>query len=301
MVFFRTFAVKVYTMNKKRKDTEGFWKQYFRRYDVVFTQHGGRDVERRYSTSRFILSLYALALIAVVVTATTLLLFYTPLRALMPGYVSPEARRVMVESSLRLDSLGEAVQRHQLYVMNLQDILRGNVNVDSVSTIDSLTVLRSADLMERTERESEFIRQYEENEKYNLTSQGVRKTDMEGLHFNTPLRGLLLQSFAPTDLHFGVDIATSHTNQNICSVLDGTVLTSSYTATDGYVTVIQHVGNMVTIYKHLTAVLKHEGSKVKAGEAIGVIEQHDKKEQPYLHFELWHKGTPLDPTQYISF
>lgn len=208
----------------------------------------------------------------------------------------------MLEASLRIDSLYETVQRHQLYVLNIQDIFRGDVNIDSVSGIDSLTMLRSADLMERTERESEFVRQYEANEKYNLTSSALRKSDMEGLHFSAPVRGMLTTPFEPADLHFGIDLIATNANQNVCAVLDGSVLMSGYTATNGYVVVIQHVGNIVSIYKHLTSIFHREGEKVKSGEAIGTLSPQGNKEvQPYLHFELWHKGTALDPTQYISF
>ena len=114
-------------MGKRKKDTEGFWRQYFRHYDVIYTQRGGKDVEHRISTSRFIISIYVILLVALVATITTVLLFYSPLKKCMPGYVSPEVRRQIVESSLRIDSLCDAVNRHQLYVMNIQDILRGEV------------------------------------------------------------------------------------------------------------------------------------------------------------------------------
>ena len=295
--FFRTFAA----MSKRKGDTEGFWAHFFRRYDVIYTQRGGKDVEHRVSTSRFIISIYVLCLVLVVATVTALLLFYSPLKRLMPGYVSPEVRRQIVETSLRIDSLHEAVQRHQLYVMNIQDILRGEVKVDSVSTIDSLTILRSEDLMGRTERENEFVRRYEEMEKYNLTSQTLRKSDMEGLHFYPPVRGLLADAFNPADLHFGVDVLVAN-DKNVNAVLDGTVLMSGYTANNGYVVVVQHTGNLVSVYKHLSSILVREGEKVKSGEVLGVAgKQGEKTSQPYLHIELWHKGTALDPTQYISF
>lgn len=258
-------------------------------------------MEHRISTSRFIISLYVCALILVIVVLTVLLLFYSPLKKLMPGYVSPEVRQQIVETSIRIDSLHEAVQRHQLYVMNIQDILRGEVKVDSINTIDSLTVLRSEDLMERTERENEFVRRYEETEKYNLTSQTLRKSEMEGLHFYPPVRGLLADPFNPADLHFGVDVLVTN-DKNVNAVLDGTVLMSGYTANNGYVVVIQHTGNLVSVYKHLASTLVREGEKAKAGEVLGIAGvQGDKTLQPYLHIELWHKGTALDPTQYISF
>ncbi len=288
-------------MGKRKKDTDGFWKQFFRRYDVVYTQRGGKDVEHRISTSRFIITLYTLAMALVVASITVVLLFYSPLKQLMPGYVSPDVRRQIVETSLRIDSLSDAVQRHRLYVMNIQDILRGEVKMDSVSTIDSLTILRSEDLMERTVREKEFARKYEEAEKYNLVSHSLHKSEMEELHFYPPMRGMLATGFNPEENHYGIDVAATN-DHNVCAVLDGTVLTSGYTANNGYVIVVQHVGNLVTVYKHLTSTLKQESDKVKAGEVLGIAAmQGDKMSQPFLHFELWHKGTALDPTQYISF
>ena len=288
-------------MGKRKKDIDGFWKQFFRRYDVVYTQRGGKDVEHRVSTSRFIITLYTLAMVLIVAGITVILLFYSPLKRLMPGYVSPDVRRQIVETSLRIDSLSDAVQRHRLYVMNIQDILRGEVKMDSVSTIDSLTILRSEDLMERTEREKEFARKYEEAEKYNLVSHTIHKSEMEELHFYPPMRGMLTTSFTPEEGHYGIDVVATN-DRNVCAVLDGTILTSGYSANNAYIIVVQHVGNLVTIYKHLTTTFKHESDKVKAGEVLGIAgTQGEKMSQPFLHFELWHKGTALDPTQYISF
>lgn len=288
-------------MSRKKKEKENFWEQYFRRYDIVFTQHRGRDVEHRISTSRFIVSLYVLALVAFVATITVLLLFYSPLQRFMPGYVNPEMRRQMIEMSFRVDSINEAVLRHQMYVTNIQDILRGEVKIDSIHTIDSLTVLRSEDLMDRTERENEFVRKYEESEKYNLTSQTTRKGDMASLHFSPPMRGKLYEAFNPATLHYGIDIAATG-DKNVIAVLDGSILMSDYTANHGYVVVVQHVGNIVSVYKHLSAIFKRDGDKVKAGTPLGIAgTQGEKMEEPYLHFELWHKGTALDPTQYIVF
>ena len=295
------FFVPLRTMSRKKRDTEGFWKEFFRRYDVIYTQRGGKDVEHRISTSRFLISLYALSMVLAVAGITVLLLFYSPLKRLMPGYVSPDVRRQIVESSLRIDSLSEAVQRHRLYVMNIQDILRGEVKMDTVSTIDSLTVLRSEDLMERTEREREFTRKYEETEKYNLTSQTLPKSEMEKLHFYPPMRGMLAEGFNPDEQHLGIDIAATN-DKNVYAVLDGTILMSGYTANHGYVIMIQHVGNLVTAYKHLSSLFISEGAKVKAGEVLGIAStQGNKMKSPFLHFELWHKGVVLDPAQYISF
>ena len=155
--------------------------------------------------------------------------------------------------------------------------------------------------MERTEREKEFARKYEESEKYNLFSHTIHKSEMEELHFYPPMRGMLAEGFDSDTQHLGIDIIATN-DKNVCSVLDGTILMHEYTANDGYVIVVQHMGNLVTIYKHLSSIFNRESMKVKAGEVIGIAgTQGNKMQSPFLHFELWHKGTALDPTQYISF
>ena len=115
------------------------------------------------------------------------------------------------------------------------------------------------------------------------------------------MRGLLAEGFHPEEQHLGIDIAATN-DRNVYAVLDGTVLMSGYTADHGYVVMVQHVGNLVTAYKHLSTLLTNEGSKVKAGEVLGIAgTQGDKMKSPFLHFELWHKGIALNPSQYISF
>ena len=65
---------------------------------------------------------------------------------------------------------------------------------------------------------------------------------------------------------------------------------------------IQHRDNVITFYKHNSALLKKVGNMVKAGEAIAIIgNTGDHSTGPHLHFELWHKGIPVDPMDFINF
>ena len=124
---------------------------------------------------------------------------------------------------------------------------------------------------------------------------------MEKLHFYPPMRGMLSDEFNSEEQHFGIDIVATN-DKNVYAVLDGSILMSGYTADHGYVVVMQHVGNLVTVYKHLSTLFATEGAKVKAGEVLGIAgAQGNKISKPFLHFELWHKGIVLDPSQYISF
>ena len=229
---------------------------------------------------------------------TSLVLLFSPLRTLLPGYLTPQSREQLVNYALRMDSLSDAVSRQDMYVMNLQDILRGRIRVDSISTIDSLTALRAADLMEQTEREREFVRQYEEAEKYNLTSQASQVSSVQGLNLACPVRGTVNNTFDPNNYQFGISV-TAVPGTAVTAVTEGTVLVSNFTANDGYCLVIQHNGDLLSVYTHCGLLLKKKGEKVHTGEAVATVAKGD--EAPMVHFELWHKGVPLDPAAYIAF
>lgn len=229
---------------------------------------------------------------------TAFLLVFTPIRTLLPGYLTPQSREQLVTFALRMDSLSDAVARQDMYVTNLQDVLKGRVRVDSIVSIDSLTALRAADLMEQTEREREFVRQYEETEKYNLTSQASHVSSVSGLNLVCPVRGTVDDTYDPNNYQFGVEI-TAVPGSPVTAVTEGTVLVSSFTANDGYIIVIQHNGELMSTYSHCGALLKKKGEKVRTGEAVATVA--GEKDTPTIHFELWHKGVALDPMVYIAF
>ena len=119
------------------------------------------------------------------------------------------------------------------------------------------------------------------------------------LLFFTPLNGIVTDTFNLNKRHFGVDIVAS-ANEAVKSVLDGTVILSTWTSETGYVVGIQHKNNIVSFYKHNSVILKKEGSKVRAGEVVGIVgDSGELSSGPHLHFELWFDGIPIDPEKYL--
>ncbi|NMC39863.1 MAG: M23 family metallopeptidase, partial [Bacteroidales bacterium] len=51
------------------------------------------------------------------------------------------------------------------------------------------------------------------------------------------------------------------------------------------------------------SLLRESGDFVRAGETISVVGDSGElyTSGPHLHFEIWYKGTPLDPEKHISF
>lgn len=284
----------------KKKGRKAFWHNIKFKYKLTVTNENTlEDIVCIHVSKLNGLSWLLLAVSVIFLFAATVIVF-TPLRNYLPGYMNSEVREQVVLNALRADSLQQVVARQNLYIMNIRDIFAGTVRVDTVQSIDSLTILRSDSLMERTRQEEEFRKQYEEKERYNLTAVDSNK-DASGLIFYRPTRGMMSSGFNPDAKHFGIDIA-ANPNESVLATLDGTVILSTYTAETGYVIQIQHGQNFVSVYKHCSSLLKKEGDSVKGGEAIALVgNTGEKTTGPHLHFELWHRGRAIDPSKYIVF
>ena len=284
----------------KKKGKKAFWHNIKFKYKLTVINENtleevvGIHVSKLNGLSWLILSVTVIFLIAASIIA------FSPLKNYLPGYMNSEIRAQVVTNALRADSLQQMLQRQQLYIMNIQDIFRGNVKVDTVHSIDSLTVLRADSLLEKNKQEEEFIKQYEEKERYNLTNINAN-TAARNFIFYRPTRGRMIANFNAKEKHFGVDIA-ANPNESVLATLDGTVILADYTAEMGYVIQIQHKQDYVSVYKHCGALLKKQGDVVKAGDVIALVGKGDSKGKgSLLYFELWNKGNAIDPSKYIVF
>ena len=285
-------------MKNKRKS---FWKNFKFKYKLTITNENTLEEIVGIHVSKLNGVSVLLFAVTVIFLITSVIIAFTPLRNYLPGYMNSEVREQVVLNALRADSLQWVLERQRMYIMNIQDIISGNVKVDSVHSIDSLTVTRTEELLERTQAEDDFRKQYEESERYNLTTIDNAPV-MSGLIFFRPTRGMVASDFDANKQHYGIDIA-ANPNESVLATLDGTVILATYTADTGYVIQVQHAQNLVSVYKHCGSFLKKVGDTVKAGEAIALVGKTGEKTTggPHLHFELWNKGRALDPSKYIVF
>lgn len=290
-------------MAKKRKRKHWWHNIKFKYKLTIINENTLEEVFSLYVSKLNGLSVL-LSILLVLFFFTSLVMVFTPLRNYLPGYMSNELRSAIVDNVLRVDSLEQVAEQQRRYVTNIQELLSGRVELDSVETMADIDSLREIplDLLEdATERETQFREEYEEEERYNLT--GVRRntSEMAKLKFHRPTRGILSSVFDAEKEHYGVDIA-ANPNESVLATLEGTVLWSGYSMEVGYVIALQHKKGLVSIYKHCGALLKGQGQSVKAGEAIGLVGgKGGHVAGPHLHFELWNNGEALNPEKYIVF
>ncbi len=235
------------------------------------------------------------------------LVAYTDIRELIPGYPDPNMRRSIVESALRLDSLQKEINLRDRYMHDLEAVISGKQPENPEFNSKQVDSVKLKDIkFQRSKTDSLFRKQIEEEEQYNLSASAKNKnkqthSDFARFYFFKPVNGVITSHYNPNAKHLGIDIATA-ANTVIKSTLDGTVILSTWTLETGYIIQVQHSSNVISVYKHCAVLLKQQGARVSAGEAIAIVgNTGELSTGPHLHFELWHDGQPINPEEYIVF
>ena len=284
--------------NEKRK---GKWRDKFR--FAIFNDTTYEEVWRVRLTKWNALLAMALLMFLIIALNTSLIAF-TNLREFIPGYPDVELRRDIIMNALLLDSLEREIDVRDKYFADLNSVISGNQPIEHVSRRDS-TRDYSNIVFRRSPEDSILRSRVEQEEQYNLsvgTTGAERGTSLASIHFFPPVKGIVSSNFDERTRHYATDIVTQP-KAVVSSTLDGTVIMTGWTMETGFVMMIQHQNNLVSVYKHNARLLKETGDRVWAGEAISIVGDSGElyTSGPHLHFELWHNGEPLNPTDYIFF
>ena len=232
------------------------------------------------------------------IAITTLVIAYTPLKEMIPGYTSSKLRRESINLALKADSLETSVRLNKQYINGIQRILNGEV-IDSV-LIDLQEGEDSLDavILSSPSAQDSAFRQWVEEENEFTLDQNAPELDIPQLM--APVDGLVTSSFESSKGHYAVDIAAPK-NSPVKSCYEGTVVYADWSSETGHVIIVQHERNLLSAYKHNSALLKTVGDYVRSGEAIAIIgNSGENSTGPHLHFELWYDGYAINPEEYIK-
>ncbi len=245
----------------------------------------------------------AVLLISVVLL---LLIIYTPAKELIPGYSDATAKREARRAVETAERLEADLSIKEDYLNNIRKVLRGEIGAEQIP-VDTVTEIQSENGLDFSvsERDSALRAEVAAEDLYNLKFENREsQTAMNALSnevFFTPLKGIVSSQYDIGTEHLGVDVVAPD-NETIKSVLDGTVVLATWTSNEGYVLSIQHAHDLISFYKHNSVLLKKTGDHVEAGESIAIVgNSGDLTDGPHLHFELWYRGDPLDPEEFIIF
>ena len=137
-----------------------------------------------------------------------------------------------------------------------------------------------------------------------MTPVEVKLTDAENgkfFVFPTPEYARPSSHFGPRRrrFHYGLDLAMP-TGEPIYAAFDGVVRFSKYNSSYGNLIVIRHDNGLETYYAHLSKRHVTPGTRVKAGEEIGLCGNTGRSRGSHLHFEIRYKGNAINPENVIS-
>lgn len=227
---------------------------------------------------------------------------YTPVRTFIPGYPDAHSKRAAIQNAIRIDSLENVIYRWELYSENLRRVVEGEepLKIDSLINAAQSGRAATSDAEALLKKDSLLREVVREEEEFGISARNKRDLPIEGLHFFTPLKGVVSQGY-DANIHPYIDI-TAPAGSVVKATLDGTVIFSGWSDEAGNTIQIQHESDIVSIYKHNEKLLKKVGEKVTAGAPIALVgNTGDVSTGTHLHFELWHKGETVDPTLYIKF
>lgn len=234
----------------------------------------------------------------------TYIIAFTSLREYIPGYADVGMKKKMVRLVLKADSLEADLRARERYVANIKNIIEGRDPGAIPAPPKGVSSQQSAQLkVDAGEEDIAFRKEVEAQDRNSLSYQGreLATGGMASFLFFSPVQGTVSKAFNPVGGHWGMDVVTKE-DEAVKSVLDGTIAFSGYTPEHGYVLVVQHDYDLLSVYRHNAVLLKKVGDRVRGGEPIAVVGSGGEGYRgPHLHLELWYKGSPLNPAGYLSF
>ena len=286
---------------KKQKQNNSFISRLINSYKIVVSNEETFEEKLSFRTNKinvfFILFLYSILLIVFTIS----IVFFTQLREMVPGYSSTDLLNQAIYLTKKTDSLENELELNNKFYKSIESVLSGRA--DEIIYKDTLVLDNNLEDSEQQavfpNSEDSILRRYVENEdKFNLTK---NELVIENKMFVSPIKGEITQQFDPSNNHFALDLSAD-VGTPVKAVLDGKIIFSEWSVDTGYVLIVDHGDNIISVYKHNSKSLKEQNIFVKAGEVIAYSgNQGTLSTGPHLHFELWKNGTPINPEPLFNF
>ncbi len=287
-------------MAKKKKEKK-FTKKLLHKYRLVILNED--TFEERFAIKLTRLNVFVIVSLTsiVLIAGTTFLIAFTSLREFIPGYSSAKLKKQATELNYKTDSLQQVIALNEQYYASIKRVLTGDVKTVQFNR-DSIIEAAGRDVAQiklSASKEDSLLRnKVDKEDKYNLFESAISASNFV---LFPPVNGTISEAYNVKEKHYAVDIIVAK-NTPVKATADGTVIFAEWTAETGHVVIIEHSYELISVYKHNASLTKQQGDLVKAGEVIAMAgNTGEYTTGPHLHFELWSKGYPVNPTNFIDF
>jgi len=285
---------------KKDKKKGRFTQKLTDKYRLVVLNDA--TFEERFSLKLSRLNVFVLGGVfsIVLIGITAVIIAFTAIKEYIPGYASSKLKADAIKLTFDADSLKQKLAILENYTKALKPILTGTISSEEIDSLQvkarQITIDESE--LDASKEDSLFREKIDRETRFAILN--TAKSNVKIVFF-APLKGTISQDFEATSKHFAIDIV-AETGSPVKAVADGTVIFSGWSAETGYVLLLKHDNDYISVYKHNGNLLKQQGDFVKSGEVIASVgSTGELSTGPHLHFELWKGGYAMNPTNFIDF
>ncbi len=284
------------------KKTDKLKQKLTDQYRMVVLNEETYEERFSFKLSRLNVYVFGGIFIIILILLTSLLIALTPLREYVPGYSSTSLKKKATELTYQLDSLKNVCQVNNTKLRAMISVIKGEERIDDYQNrVDSIHKSNQdidKQSLYASQADSLFRQEVENQDRFNINTSQL--SDMSTVLF-APVTGTITQGFNYEENHFATDIAIKK-NTPIKAIADATVIFSEWSIDTGYVVLLDHGNNLLSVYKHNSQLFKKQGELVKSGEVIAIAgSEGELSTGTHLHFELWYNGYPIDPTNFMDF
>ncbi len=266
------------------------------RYKVSVEDESRLETVAYYSASPLKWTLLGVAALLLIMALGATILFFTPARTLLPGYLKESERAASQMQLMRLDSLKMAFETNAAYIDNIMNVINPS-DFRRDTTASSLVIPLTPDsLLPTSHDEQKFVAMMREREKYNISI--IAPLAAESLMFSPINDESVFSESSKKSTH--AEIIMSKGSQ-VSAIADGTVIAVSQLVRDGGTSVIiQHPRGFLSRISRLGTILVEPGDVVTGGQIIALANQGNARRGEIVTVEMWHNGDTLVPFEYIG-
>ncbi len=283
---------------EQKKKKNSFIKKMMYHYRLLIINDDTYEEKLSLKLNRLNVFVFTALFALLLIIGTTVLIAFTPIRKYIPGYTAPQLRKNAQKLKFKTDSLENKLAINTYYIHQLKKVFRNEITMEDFEKDYQKRAINPDTLKLSPSKEDSLLRiEVAEREKFK-TNNKLKNTSY---HFIAPLKGIISNTFDTDKKHYAIDIVTNK-GTAVRAIADGTVVYADWSANTGQNIIIKHDNNVISIYKHNKKLLRKVGDHIKQGEVIATSGNSGKKTSgPHLHFELWIKGYPVNPTDFIDF
>ena len=274
-----------------------WWLNIFRKrkISIIEPETGSERWYAHLSPISMVMS--GVALVTIVFALLLILVAYTPLLDMLPGYRTDatRSRQTLIRALIRVDSIERKM--NDMLIYNENRILVVDGKMPAISSVRSDSVAFDKSIVPPSSSDSLLRRQMENDRRYTLNSKGSQqRTTISAIK---PMDGIISERFNAKVGLYGIRMAGTAESQ-IVAIADGTVVSTDWLPESGNSVTVQHDNGMFSVYRNLSASIVTKGHRVSEGEVLGYSAVEDEAENMF-EFEMWMGGKPLTPESYILF